>query len=152
MTLPQIERDYIKTGKVKYVFSDLPLESIHKQAFKAHEAANCAGDQGKYWEMHNQLFANQRKLRPKDLSGYAETLGLDLSAFESCLNSGKHAAEIRKDIEAGAKAGIRGTPSFLLGYTESDPTKAKAVKMLRGAQPYRQFKQAFDELLASKKK
>ena len=152
MTLPQIQRDYITTGKVKYVFRDFPLESIHKQAFKAHEAANCAGDQGKFWEMHNQLFANQKKLRPKDLSAYAETLGLDRSVFESCLNSGKHAAEIRKDIDTGVKAGIRGTPSFLLAYTESDPSKVKAVRMLRGAQPYRQFKDAFDQLLTSKKK
>ncbi len=152
MTLPQIQRDYINTGKVKYVFRDFPLESIHKQAFKAHEAANCAGDQGKFWEMHNQLFANQKKLHPKDLLGYAETLGLDLSVFESCLDSGKHTAEIRKDIDAGVKTGIRGTPSFLLGYTESAPSKAKAVSMLRGAQPYRQFKQAFDQLLTAEKK
>jgi len=152
VTLPQIQRDYINTGKVKYVFRDFPLESIHKQAFKAHEAANCAGDQGKFWEMHNQLFANQKKLHPKDLLGYAETLGLDLSVFESCLDSGKHTAEIRKDIDAGVKTGIRGTPSFLLGYTEADPSKVNAVRILRGARPYSQFKQAFDQLLASKKK
>ena len=152
MTLPQIEKDYIQTGKLKYVFSDLPLESIHKQAFKAHEAANCAGDQGKYWEMHNQLFANQRKMRRKDLSAYAKAIGLNLSGFEGCLDSGTHAKEIRKDIAAGVNVGIRGTPTFLLGYTESDPSKVKAVKMLRGAQPYPQFKQAIDELLASEKK
>ena len=152
MTLPQIQRDYIKTGKVKYVFRDLPLESIHKQAFKAHEAANCAQDQGKYWEMHNQLFANQKKLRRKDLSAYAKDIGLNLSVFESCLDSGKHVKRIRKDIASAVDVGIRGTPTFLLGYTESDPSKAKAVRMLRGAQPYRQFKQAFDQLLASMKK
>ena len=152
MTLPQIDRDYIKTGKVKYVFSDLPLESIHKQAFKAHEAANCAGDQGKYWEMHNQLFANQRKMRRKDLSAHANAIGLNLSDFESCVDGGKYVKEIRKDIAAGVNVGIRGTPTFLLGYTESDPSKVKAVKMLRGAQPYPQFKQAIDELLASEKK
>ncbi len=152
MTLPQIERDYIKTGKVKYVFRDLPLVSIHKQAFKAHEAANCAGDQEKYWEMHNQLFANQKKLRRKDLSDYAKSLGLNLSVFEGCLDSGKHEKGIRKDIASATDAGIRGTPTFLLGYTESDPSKVKAVRMLRGAQPYSQFKQAFDQLLASEKK
>ena len=102
--------------------------------------------------MHNQLFANQKRLRPKDLSGYAETLGLDLSVFEGCLSSGKHAAEIRKDIGVGAKSGIRGTPSFLLGLTEPDPSKVKAVRLLRGALPYGQFKEAFDQLLVSKKK
>jgi len=152
VTLPQIQRDYIKTGKVKYVFRDLPLESIHRQAFKAHEAANCAGDQEKYWEMHNQLFANQKKMRRKDLSAYAKAIGLDLSVFEGCLDSGKHVKAIRTDIASAGNAGIRGTPTFLLGYTESDPSKVKAVRMLRGAQPYRQFQQAFDQLLASKKK
>ncbi len=161
MTLPQIQRDYINTGKVKYVFRDLPLESIHKQAFKAHEAANCAGDQGKYWEMHDQLFTNQKKMRRKDLSAYAKAIGLsayakaiglNLSVFEGCMDSGKHVKRIRKDIASAVDVGIRGTPTFLLGYTESDPSKVKAVKMLRGAQPYRQFQQAFDQLLASKKK
>lgn len=91
-------------------------------------------------------------MRRKDLSAYAEAIGLNLSVFESCLDSGKHVKGIRKDIASAVDAGIRGTPTFLLGYTESDPTKVKAVRMLRGAQPYRQFQQAFDQLLASKKK
>ena len=151
MTLPQIERDYIKTGKLRYVFRDFPLESIHKQAFKAHEAANCAGDQEKYWQMHNRLFANQQRLRPKDLSGHAEALGLDLSAFEECLNSGRHTEEIRKDLQEGSKAGIRGTPTFLIGPTERDPSKVKTVQILRGALPYARFKQVIDQLLSSKK-
>ena len=102
--MPQIERDYIKTGRLKYVFRDFPIESIHKEAFKAHEAANCAGEQGKYWEIHDRLFANQRALGLKDLSGYAGALSLDLESFERCLNGGKHAAEIRKDIAAGEEA------------------------------------------------
>nr|NIO07435.1 thioredoxin domain-containing protein [Deltaproteobacteria bacterium] len=130
----------------------LPLESIHKQALKAHEAANCAGDQGKYWEMHDQLFANQRKLRRKDLPEYAKAIGLNVAAFESCLDSDKHAGEIRKDVETAAEVGIRGTPTFLLGYTQSDPSKVQAVRMIRGAQPYSQFRKAFDELLNSKDK
>jgi len=152
VTLPQIERDYVKSGKLKYVFRDFPLESIHKQAFKAHEAANCAGDQDKYWEMHDRLFANQRQLKPEDLSGHAEALGLKMSDFEKCLSSGKHATEIRKDLEEGGKAGIRGTPTFLIGLTEADTSKVKAVQILRGAVPYARFKQVIDQLLASKKK
>lgn len=151
MTLPQIERDYVKTGKVKYVFRDFPIESIHKQAFKAHEAANCAREQGKYWEMHERLFANQRALGVKDLTRYAGALGLDVPTFERCLSSGKHAAEIRKDIADGAKAGVRGTPTFLLGLTEPDDSKVKAVRIIRGAQPYTRFKQAIDQLLGSQK-
>ncbi len=91
-------------------------------------------------------------MRRKDLSSYAKAIGLNLPVFEGCLDNGKHVKEIRKDIASAVDVGIRGTPTFLLGYTESDPSKAKAVRMLRGAQPYRQFQQAFDQLLASKKK
>ncbi len=149
--MPQIERDYIKTGKLKYVFSDFPIESIHSKAFKAHEAANCAGDQGKYWEMHSQLFAKQRALDLKNLSGYAEDLGLDMTTFGECLKGGKHTAEIRKDMAEGAKAGIRGTPSFLIGYTEADG-KLKALQIIRGAQPYSRFKQTIESLLTQEKK
>ncbi len=151
MTLPQIKRDYIDTGKLRYVFRDLPLESIHKQAFKAHEAANCAGDQGQYWEMHDQLFAQQRKLRPADLTVQAETLRLEMKTFQQCLNSNKYVTEIQKDIQEAVKAGIRGTPTFLFGFSESNPSTVRAVEILRGAQPYDRFKQVIEKLLASKK-
>ena len=150
--MPQIEKDYIETGKVKYVVRDFPLESIHPQAFKAHEAANCAGEQGKYWEMHNRLFANQRALGLKALPGHAKAIGLDLPTFEVCLSSGKHSSEIRADLEEGIKAGVRGTPSFLLGLTEPNSSKIKATQLIRGAQPYSRFKQAIDKLLASQNK
>ena len=77
-TLPQLEREYIASGKLKYVFRNFPIESIHPQAFKAHEAANCAGEQGKYWEMHGRLFANQKAMSPKDLSDHAQALALEM--------------------------------------------------------------------------
>ena len=131
---------------------DFPVESIHRQAFKAHEAANCAGEQGKYWEMHDRLFKNQRALSPKDLPDHAVKIGMDLAAFAGCLKDGKHSAEIRKDLQEGAKGGIRGAPSFLLGLTEPGSTTIKAVKVIRGAQPYSRFKKEIDELLAPKKK
>lgn len=150
--MPQIEKDYIKTGKVKYVVRDFPLESIHPQAFKAHEAANCAGDQGKYWEMHDRLFTNQKALGLKALPGHAEVVGLDLPTFEACLSSGKHSSEIRADLAEGIKAGVRGTPTFLLGLTEPNASKVKATRIIRGAQPYFRFKQVIDRLLASQNK
>jgi protein-disulfide isomerase len=73
--LPQLDREYIQTGKVKYVFRDFPLSS-HKQAFKAAEAANCAGEQGKFWQMHARLFENQGALSVENLSRYAQSLDL----------------------------------------------------------------------------
>lgn len=150
--MPQIEKNYIKTGKVKYVVRDFPIESIHPQAFKAHEAANCADEQGKYWEMHDRLYTNQRTLGLKALSGHAEAIGLDLPIFEKCLSSGKQEAEIREDMAEGVKAGVRGTPSFLLGLTGPNASKVKATQIIRGAQPYSRFKQAIERLLASQNK
>ena len=125
------------------------MESIHQYAFKAAEAANCAAEQGKFWEMHDRLFANQNGLAPVQLKSYAEALGLDSPRFDTCLESGKFAAEIRKDMALGTKAGIRATPSFGIGFTDSeDPNKVKVVQTLRGALPFKSFKPVLDSLLS----
>jgi protein-disulfide isomerase len=148
--LPQLDREYIQTGKVKYVFRHFPLSS-HKQAFKAAEAANCAGEQGKFWQMHARLFENQGALSVEDLSRYAQSLDLDWPKFQQCLEGGKYAAAIRQDIEEGQKAGVSGTPTFFLGLTEPGGSKVKVLKVIRGAQAYATFKQAIDSVLSSQK-
>lgn len=150
-TLPRIEKDYIDTGKVKYVFLNFPIEAIHPKALKAAEAANCSGKQGKYWEMHDLLFTNQKALTPKDLLQYAQRLDLDIENFQQCLGSGKQAERIRAEISAGRKAGISGTPTFFLGLTEPDSSKVKVLKVIKGAHPYTTFKSAIDSLLSSRK-
>ena len=150
-TAPQIEKDYIQTGKVRYVLRDFPIESIHPQAFKGHEAAHCAGEQGKYWEMNGRLFANQKAMSPKDLSDHAKALGLEMPKFKQCLDSEKHAARIRKDLADGQKAGVQGTPSFFLALPEPNDGMVKAVRMIRGAQPYAAFREAIDSLLSGQK-
>jgi len=147
--MPQIEKDYIDTGKMKYVFMDFPLP-MHGQAMKASEAALCAGDQDKFWEMHDRLFANQNALGPEALSKHAEALGLDTIQFKECLDSGKHAAQIKAAMVEGQKAGITGTPGFLLGFIEADG-KVKATKIIPGAVPYANFKATIDEMLSSRK-
>ncbi len=149
-TVPQIEKDFVKTGKLRYYFLDFPL-GFHKQAAKAAEAADCAGDQGKFWQMHDRLFANQNALAPEDLLKHTEALGLDASKFKECLEGGKHSDEIKKDMAEGQKAGITGTPAFLLGFIQPDG-KVKALKKISGAQPYSAFKDAIDGLLATQKK
>ena len=147
--MPQIEKEYIKTGKLKYVALDFPLESIHKNAFKAAEAARCASDQGKFWEMHDRLFANQQALAPNNLPQHAQAIGLDVPKFQQCLDSGKYAATVRKDLAEGQKAGITGTPAFLLGVTVPNDPMVKVIRVLKGAQPYTSFKDAIDSLLSS---
>ncbi len=137
------------TGKLKHVFMDFPLP-MHRDAQKASEAGLCAGDQGKFWEMHDKLFENSRALGAKDLPKYAEAIGLDAKKFQECLDDGKHAEVIKKRMAEGQKAGVMGTPAFLIGFIEPDG-KVKAVKKISGAESFANFKAAIDELLSSKK-
>lgn len=103
-TYPVILKDYVDTGKIKYVWRDYPL-SFHQNAQKAAEAAHCAGEQGKFWEMHDRLFANQQNLAAADLPKHAEALLIDTSLFQKCLDSGRYAADIKKDIDVANSAG-----------------------------------------------
>ena len=145
-TVPEIEREYVRTGKVRYVFRDFPLEAIHPQAFRAAEAARCAGEQGKFWEMHDRLFAHQHALGPEDLIAHAEAVGLNVARFRRCLESGRFAERIRRDLSEGRRAGVRGTPSFFLGFAEPGG-KVRVMRILRGAHPYGAFRQVIEELL-----
>ena len=146
-TMPQIEAEYVKTGKLRYVTREFPLESIHPQAFKASEAALCAGDQGKYWEMHARLFANQRALAPGQLASHAQAVGLDEAKFTQCLEGGTKGAKVRKDLADGAKAGVTGTPAFFIGVT--DGANVKVTRTVKGAHPFAAFKEAIDSILAA---
>ncbi len=149
-TFPQLDKEYIQTGKFKYAFLDFPLESIHKNAFKAAEAANCAAEQGKFWEMHDRLFANQTALEPKQLTEHAQAVGVDVPKFQQCLDSGKYAADIRKDLADGSKLGVTGTPMTFIGVSQPNG-KVKIVKAIRGAQAYAAFKDALDSVLSPAK-
>jgi protein-disulfide isomerase len=121
---------------VKLVFRHFPL-SFHANAAKAAEAAMCADDQGKFWEMHRVLFANQQKLGIEDLKAHAATLGLDTAKFNACLDGGGKKAYVDADLKAGAEAGVTGTPAFFING-----------KMLSGALPFAEFKKVIDAELA----
>ncbi|MCJ7633203.1 DsbA family protein [Candidatus Bathyarchaeota archaeon] len=145
-TNPQLQKEYVDSGKVRYVYFDMPLESIHKSAFKAAEATRCAGDLGKYWEMHERLFASQQKLEP--WSEHAKALDLNATMFDNCMSSGKYAQAVRADIAVAQKLGITGTPSFLLALSDpKDPQKVTGLSLLRGAQPFNNFKTELDKAL-----
>jgi predicted DsbA family dithiol-disulfide isomerase len=101
--------------------------------------------------MHDQLFANSTALEMADLVRYVTTLNLDLLKFQECMDSGRYANEIRKDLMEGQRAGVRGTPSFLIGISEGEASKIKVLKLIRGAQPYPIFKESLDSLLTSQK-
>jgi protein-disulfide isomerase len=146
--MPQIERDYVESGKLKYVLRDFPL-NFHKDAAKAAEAAHCASEQGDYWEMHHELFQRQKALKVPALVKYAEGLGLDVTAFQECLESGRYTDKVAQGLKDGQRVGVRGTPSFLVGLTRGDGTAVAGTKLIRGAVAYPVFKQTIDQVLAT---
>jgi len=145
-TDPGLLKAYVDTGKARFAFRDFPLVAIHPLASKAAEAARCAGDQGKYWEMHAKLFANQKELQPEKLKESAKSLGLDAAKFDACLDSGRYADAVKKDLEDGGKLGIRGTPTVIFGQSDGD--KVKNAMIIRGAQSVDTFKAEFEKLMA----
>jgi protein-disulfide isomerase len=126
-------------GKVRLVYRDYPLPG-HPLAPKAAEAAHCAGDQGKYWQMHDRLFAAGGKLEVESLKGYAKEVGLDSAKFDACLDSGEKASVVAFHKKAGDEAGVNGTPAFFING-----------RLISGAQPAEAFKQAIDAELTAKK-
>jgi protein-disulfide isomerase len=113
-TLNQVLARY--PGKVRVVFRNFPL-SFHTYAQKAHEAAACANEQGKFWQYHDLLFANQGTLGADDLKRYAANVGMDEERFSQCLDAGKYAERVKKDVEEGQRYNVRGTPSFFVNGT-----------------------------------
>jgi protein-disulfide isomerase len=144
-TLPVLKKDYIQTGKVRYVFRDFPLDQLHPHARKAAEAAHCAGDQGKFWEMHDKLFENAKALAPPQLIDYARALDLDERKFDECLSSGRHSRRVERGLTDGAATGVRGTPGFVIGKTiPGDTVEGTSI---RGAQSLQTFRRIIDSLL-----
>lgn len=147
-TFAQIKKDYVDSGKVRYVVRQFPLKAIHPKAMKASEASLCAGDQGKYWEMHHRIFYDTKKFEDGEWVRHAEALGLDMGLFNNCLNSGKKALQVEQDLKEGTALGMRGTPGFFIGRTDSNnPNTFKALEFLRGAYPFPQFKETIDKML-----
>jgi protein-disulfide isomerase len=131
--LKQVEQRY--AGKVRVVFRHFPLPS-HKEAAKAAEAAGCAGAQGRFWEMHDKLFANQRAQAASDLKRYAAEIGLDGGPFDRCLDSGSYAKVVEEDVAEGRRHGVTGTPTFFVNG-----------RLLSGAAPFEVLALAIDEEL-----
>jgi protein-disulfide isomerase len=130
--LPQIKQAY--EGKIRFVFRNL---AVHGQpAVKAAEATLCANDQGKFWEYHDLLFANQGALDVASLKSYAAQLGLDTATFNQCLDGGEKTAEVQKDSQDARSYGATGTPAFFING-----------RLVSGAQPFSVFQQAIDAAL-----
>lgn len=149
-TLPSIMEEYIDQGKVKLVFRDFPIQSIHPNALPASIAAECAEEQDKFKEMHDVLFEKQNewnRLETGDVlstfSQYATNMGLEKESFDLCLNDVEFLEEVRKDLTDGRDYGVSGTPGFFIGNDQIGYVE------LKGAQPFESFKKVIDAQLDS---
>ncbi len=147
-TLPQLEQNYISTGKVNFVYRDFPIQNIHPNAIPAALASECADDQGKFWEMHDMIFINQGVWQGLEIlqsvslfKQYATDLVLDSDEFDLCIDSGKHLEEILNDLDDGRQYGVTGTPGFFVGNEKIGFTK------LIGAQPFSSFQRVIEQQL-----
>jgi protein-disulfide isomerase len=142
---PKLKREYIDTGKLRYIARDLPL-SFHAAAAPAAEAAHCAGEQGKFWEMHAALLGGEADLTSGGIERRAQKLGLDMTGFRECVARGKYADVIAAHVREADSVGIDGTPGFIIGRVSQGELDGVRVE---GAQPYEEFSELLQELLAS---
>jgi protein-disulfide isomerase len=142
-TFPLLKRDFIDTGKVRWIVRDLPL-GFHPNANKAAQAAHCAGEQGKFWEMRDTLFRNNTNLGIEQLPVYAREIGLDGDAFDACLSSDRHQAQMTQDSQEASRIRVTGTPSFVIGKTAGDTVSGQ---LIIGAQAQAVFTAAIQRVL-----
>ena len=141
-TFSQIDKEFIERQEVQYVFRNYPLE-IHKHATSAAEAAECAGVQGKYWEMHRALFARQAELAESVWKREGSAIGLDMPSFEECL-AGVMSEKIRADMAEGRRLGVKATPTFFIGRKEAEGN-VRLVSRISGAHPFEVFRDALQD-------
>jgi protein-disulfide isomerase len=134
-TMKQLVEKY--PGKVKWVFLDFPIRPLHPDSPRAHQAARCAGEQGKFWEYHDLLFEKSPHHTTTDLASYAKDLQLEAKAFTTCLESPKPQAEIDRTLQEGSRLGVTGTPSFFING-----------RPVLGAQPAAAFQRIVESELA----
>jgi protein-disulfide isomerase len=142
-TFPELKKDYIDTGKVRFYSRDLPLD-FHANAMRAAQAGRCAADQGKFWQLRSIMGDNPDKLDMDHLLGFAAQLKLDVPGFKSCVESGKYKEAVQSDVMEAMKIGASGTPAFVVGKSTGDGVDGE---IMVGALPYAMF----DEKLKSLK-
>ena len=146
-TFPELRRNYIDTGKVRYAARDLPL-TFHRFAIPAAVATRCAGEQGRFWEYRHALFTQQSRLGSAPYAQLARAQRLDLTRFESCRSDGRAAAAVRADAELAQSQGITSTPTFVVGRVVDGQFQAETFS---GAKSYAEFASRVDALLAGGK-
>lgn len=150
---PSLDRDYIQTGKIRYLFRDLP-DRLDSDSLTKAQAARCAGEQGKFWEMHDRFFQHKEPLlnNPGGLVDHANALGLDPVNLNVCIESSRYAPAIQMVSSDAKRFGMHGTPSFLMGRLTSDGNVINGTRVMTGAESYEALKAALDEVIAESAK
>jgi protein-disulfide isomerase len=142
-TFDQLKKEYIDSGKVRFITRDYPL-GFHPFALPAAKASRCAGDQGKFWELRNALVRNADKLSASFITQTAASLKIDMKAFEACTASAQYDPAIQKDVAEAGSCDVSGTPTFFIGKTSAQGIDGHRIV---GAQPYALFQAKIEELL-----
>jgi protein-disulfide isomerase len=146
-TLPRIQAKYIDTGKIRYIYRDFPRGTEGAGMIGAL-ASRCAGDQGRYWPMHDRLFSSGGRFDSGDVLSYAKSVGLEQAVFANCLRDGKYRSAILREKDEAQSMGFRGTPGFvLLRTSDSTGTGSEPPVMIPGAFPFDVFEEQIDQML-----
>jgi len=146
-TLPQILTEYVDKGVLRYAVIDQPL-AMHQHAGKAAQAAHCAADQGKFWEIHELMMNQQNSL--SDPSFYARSLDLNIPEFENCLATEKYRERVQGNIALARSLGITGVPGFIIGLVDTqNPGGIKGISSIRGALPFSNFQKEIEAAIAA---
>lgn len=138
-TYPELKKNFIDNGKVRFYSRDLPLDSLHPNAFRAAQSGRCAADQGQFWKMREVMALNPDKLDMDSLIGYAQDLKLDVPVFRSCIETEKYKSAVQSDVLEAMRVGADGTPAFVIGKSTPDGVDGE---LLVGAQPLPEFVRA----------
>ncbi len=147
-TFPELKKQYVDTGKMRFVSRDYPLD-FHPHSMKAAQATRCAGEQDKFWQLKDALMNNYSRLTPELITSLARDTSLDMAKFQACMDAGRYLPEIKEGIAAAQSVGINGTPSFVLGKVTGEYLEGYRII---GAQPYAAFDAVAKEILAGEKK
>lgn len=143
----EIKKSYVDTGKVRFINRDMPLVDLHPLAMQAAQATRCAGEQGKYWEVADNIITHQAGLSAQSIDKIAKDTGIDAASYRSCMQAGRHLEAIRESAAAASALGISGTPSFVIGRMEGDTLTGQK---LVGAMPFATFDAVIKELLGGR--
>jgi protein-disulfide isomerase len=145
-TWPRLSREYLDTGRLRFVYRHLPVEEIHAHALGAAQAGVCAHRDGRFWELHARLFVSPERLSPADLIDHAAGVGLDRDRFARCL--AEPSTAVRQDMAEAGRLGLRGTPQFVVGRVVGGD-QVRVIGIVTGAQPFEVFDAALQAALAA---